>query len=144
MSYSRTKLKQADWPLCSKSNVNQNLTQNTKKKSHYKLTILPTRSSGKCKIQKPITAKVHSSEKHVCSTCKVEIPDISRVLLMRDIDGGPRLLCFHYFFPCWDMELLCQQYPNLVIDRIGFSFPENIKMKQSSIEDLQRNQDLWI
>jgi hypothetical protein len=32
MSYSRTKLKQADWPLCSKSNVNQNLTQNTMKK----------------------------------------------------------------------------------------------------------------
>ena len=144
MSYSRTKLKQADWPLCSKSNVNQNLTQNTMKKSHSKLTILPTRSSGKCKIQKPKTAKVNSSEKHVCDTCKEEIPDISRVLLMRDIDGGPRLLCFHYFFPCWDMELLCQQYPNFTIDRAAFSIPENIQLKEDSIKDLQANTDLWI
>ena len=143
MSCSRTKLKQADWPLCSKSNMVQNPENNTKK-PHSKLTILPTRFSGKSNIPKPVTTIDYPLEKHVCSTCKVEIPDISRVLLMRDIDGGPRLLCFHYFFPCWDMELLCQQYPNLVIDRIGFSIPENIQMKQSSIEDLQRNQDLWI
>jgi hypothetical protein len=143
MSYSRTKLKQADWPLCSKSNVNQNLTQNIMKKYHSKLTILPTRSSGKCKIQKPITTKVHSSEKHVCDTCKEEIPNISRVLLMRDIDGGPRLLCFHYFFPCWDMELLCQQYPNLVIERAMFSIPENISIKENSLIEMQSSVDYW-
>jgi hypothetical protein len=144
MSWSRTKLKLADWPLCSKSNTDQNLEQNTRKKPHSKLTILPTRSSGKCKIPKPIIPKTQSSEIHVCDTCKEEIPDISRVLLMRDKDGGPRLLCFHYFFPCWDMELLVQRYPNLKIDKVTFSVPENILMKQSSIEDLQRNHNLWI
>ena len=144
MSYSRTKLKQADWPLCSKSNIDQNLEQNTTKISNPKLIILPTRFSGKCKIQKPITTKAYSSEKHVCDTCKEKIPDISRVLLMRDIDGGPRLLCYHFFFPCWDMELLCQQYPNLIIDRIGFSFPENLVMSKSSIKKIQKNQELWI
>ncbi len=143
MSCSRTKLKLADWPLCSKSNTDQNLEQNARKKPHSKLTILPTRSSGKCKIPKQITHKTQSSEIHVCDTCKVEIPDISRVLLMRDIDGGPRLLCFHYFFPCWDMELLCQQYPNLVIDKIGFSIPKNYDMKESSIKYLQANTELW-
>ena len=143
MSCSRTKLKLADWPLCSKSNSEQNQVQNTRKIPHSKLTILPTRSSDKCKIPKPITYKTQSSEIHVCDTCKVEIPDISRVLLMRDIDGGPRLLCFHYFFPCWDMELLCQQYPNLVIDKIGFSIPRNYDMKESSIKDLQSNTELW-
>ena len=63
---------------------------------------------------------------------------------MRDKDGGPRLLCFHYFFPCWDMDLLVQRYPNLKIDRVTFSVPENTSMKQSSMEDLQRNQNLWI
>ncbi len=144
MSCSRTKLKLADWPLCSKSNTDQNSEQNTRKKPHSKLTILPTRSSDKCNVPKPITPKTQPSEIHVCDTCKEEIPDISRVLLLRDKDGGPRLLCFHYFFPCWDMELLCQQYPNLKIDRIAFSVPENISMKQSSLEDLQRNQNLWI
>jgi hypothetical protein len=86
----------------------------------------------------------HSSEKHVCDTCKEEIHDISRVLIMRDKDGGPRLLCFHYFFPCWDMQLLCQQYPNLIIDMVRFSFPENISMKESSIKDIQENLEMWI
>jgi len=143
MSYSRTKLKQADWPLCSKANPHQNITPCITKKSHSKLTILPTRLSVKCKIQKPVTAKTHSSEKHVCDTCKEEIPDISRVLLMRDIDGGPRLLCFHYFSPCWDMALLCQQYPNFAIEKAGFSIPENIQLKESSITELQKNVDLW-
>ena len=143
MFYSRTKLKQADWPLCSKSNVDQTLTQKTRKKSNSNLTILPTRSSGKCKIQKQIISQVPSSEKHVCDTCKEEIPNISRVLLMRDVDGGPRLLCFHYFFPCWDMELLCQQYPNFVIDKAGFSIPENMSIKESSLIEMQSNLDYW-
>jgi len=85
----------------------------------------------------------HSSEKHVCSTCKEEIADISRVLIMRDRDGGPRLLCFHFFNPCWDMEFLCQQYPNLIIDTIGFSIPENLVMSKNSIKKIQKNQELW-
>ncbi len=90
-----------------------------------------------------VTTRYHSSKNHVCSTCKQEIPDISRVLLIRDIDDGPRLLCFHYFFPCWDMELFCQQYPNFIIDMAGFSIPEDIVMKESSIKDLQTNTEIW-
>ncbi len=62
---------------------------------------------------------------------------------MRDKDGGPRLLCFHFFFPCWDFDLLIQKYPNLVIDHAGFSIPENIRMKESSIRDLQKNLEFW-
>jgi len=143
MSYSRTKLKQADWPLCSKSNVNQTLTQNTRRTPHSKLSIIPIRSSGKCKIKKQNISKIHPSEKHVCDTCKEEIPDISRVLLLRDVDGGPRLLCFHYFSPCWSMELLCQQYPNLVIERAGFSIPENVPIKESSLIEMQSGLDYW-
>jgi len=63
---------------------------------------------------------------------------------MRDRDGGPHLLCFHFFYPCWDMNLLSQQYPNLKIDRIGFSFPENMVMNESSIKKIQTNCELWI
>ena len=88
--------------------------------------------------------KHYSLEKHVCDTCKEEIHDISRVLIMRDKNDGPRLLCFHYFFPCWDMQLLCQQYPNLIIDMVGFSFPENMRMKESSIKDMQEKLEMWI
>ena len=80
---------------------------------------------------------------HVCSTCKKEIPDISRVLLMRDKDLGPHLLFFHFFYPCWDMELLCQQHPNLTIDQIGFSFPEGMKISEDSIHKIKSCPDLW-
>ncbi len=88
--------------------------------------------------------KHYSSEKHVCATCNEEIDnEISRVMLMSDKDGGRRLLCFHFFFPCWDFDLLIQKYPYLVIDRAGFSIPENIRMKENSIKDLQTNLEFW-
>ena len=97
------------------------------------------------KLQFPVekNLKLYSSEKHVCSTCKEEITDISRVLVMSDKDGGPRLLCYHFFFPCWDFEHLCQQYPNLIIDKAGFSIPENILMSDSSIKNMQKNLEFW-
>jgi len=87
--------------------------------------------------------KYHSSEKHVCHTCKQEISGISRVMIMRDRDFGPRLLCFHFFYPCWDMELLCQQFPNLKIDQIGFSFPDSLMISEESINKIQTCQELW-
>jgi len=31
----------------------------------------------------------------------------------------------------------------LIIDRVGFSFPENL-MSKSSIKKIQKNQELWI
>ena len=97
------------------------------------------------KSQFPIdkNSELYSSEKHICSTCKEVIIDISRVLLMRDKDGGPCLLCFHFFFPCWDFKLLCQQYPNLIIDKAGFGIPENTLMRESSINDMQKNLEFW-
>ena len=98
------------------------------------------------KLQFPIEKNTehYSSEKHVCSTCKVEIDsEISRILIMRDIDGNPRFLRFHFFFPCWDFDLLCQKYPDLVIDRIGFDITENIRIKESSMKDMQENLEFW-
>ena len=86
----------------------------------------------------------YSSEKHVCDTCNNEIGvNISRILLLRDRDGGPRLLCFHFFFPCWDFELLIQKYSKFVIERTGFSVPERIPLKEKSIKEMQNNLDFW-
>ena len=87
----------------------------------------------------------HQSEKkQFCNTCMQEIgSDISRVLIMRDRDNGPRLLCFHFFFPCWDFKELCKKYPNLIIDSVGFSIPENIHLKEKSKEDLEKNLEFW-
>ena len=86
----------------------------------------------------------YSSEKHICDTCHQEIgSNISRTLIMRDKDEGPRLLCFHFFFPCWDFKLLVQKYPKLKIDKTGFSIPETIPLKIKSIKNMQSNLDFW-
>jgi len=158
LSHKRPKLQQADWPLGSKKNCYLELAQYFIKKSHnqkhdilaHGKQITLTVEKGTNRISYFSNSKTqleetrhYSTQKHVCSTCKEEIADISRILIMRDVDGGPRLLCFHYFFPCWDMKLLCQQYPNLIIDKLGFSMPENMSMKQSSIKDLQENIEWW-
>lgn len=87
--------------------------------------------------------KDNSSESHVCNTCIKEIVDISRILIMRDKDLGPHLMFFHFFYPCWDWELLCQQFPNLKIDQVGFSFPESMDMSEDSIQKLKSRLELW-
>ena len=90
------------------------------------------------------TTKNYSTEKLVCDTCKEEITsDICRFLVMYDKDGGPCLLSFHFFFPCWNFEDLCQKYPNLTLERAGFTVPENISMHEKSIKDLQNNLSFW-
>jgi hypothetical protein len=152
--------KQANLPLGSKENYYEDLVSHfTKKSNNHKCDILVHGKQITLTVEKgtkrisyflnpslPVekTTKHDFLKSHVCSTCKEVITDISRVLIMRDKDGGPRLLCFHFFYPCWDMELLCQQYPNLVIEKTSFSIPENMSLKPSSIESLQTNQDLWI
>jgi len=153
------KLQQADWPLGSKTNCFSELAQYFTKKSHnHKHDILVHGRQITLTIEKGTKTIPHilnpsllaekdtknqASKSHVCSTCKEEITDIARVLIMRDRDGGPRLLSFHYFFPCWDMELLCQQYPNLLIDKLGFSIPENISIKENSMKNMLENLDWW-
>jgi len=88
--------------------------------------------------------KHYSLEKHVCSTCKKDIDsEISRFVITHNKDWGPRLFCFHFFFPCWDWELFCQKYPNLIIEKAGFSFPEKMMMKEDSINDMQKNPEYW-
>ena len=85
-----------------------------------------------------------SLEKQVCETCKKEIGcEISRIVIMRNIDRGPRLFYFHFFFPCWDFKTLCQKYPRLIIDKAGFSIPQELMINDASMEDLEKKIELW-
>lgn len=156
-SHKRSELEQADWPLGSKVNCYPELAQYfTKKPYNQKHDVLVHGKQITLTIEKGTKTIPHvlnssflsekdtkhqSSKSHVCSTCKKEITDIARILIMRDRDGGPRLLSFHYFFPCWDMELLCQQYPNLRIDKVGFSIPENMAIKENSVKSMLESVD---
>ena len=156
-SHKRSELEQADWPLGSKVNCYPMLAQYFTKKPHnqkhdvlvHGKQITLTVEKGTKTISHVLNSssleekdtKQQSSTSHVCSTCKKEIPDISRILIMRDRDGGPRLLFFHYFFPCLDMKLLCQQYPKLTIDKLGFGIPENMAIKENSVKSMLESLD---
>lgn len=86
----------------------------------------------------------HPIEKQTCSSCDNEIgSEISRIILMRNIDRGPRLFCFHFFYPCWDFKSLCRKFPNLTIETVGFSIPENVMMEKRSIKEMKKNIELW-
>ena len=156
-SHKGSNLEQADWPFGSKVNCYPELAQYfTKKPQNQKHDILIHGKQTTLTVEKGTKTITHvlnsslleekntkhqSPKNHVCSTCKEKITDISRVLIMRDRDGGPRLLFFHYFFPCWDMKLLCQQYPKLAIDKLGFSIPENIAIKENSVKSMLESLD---
>ena len=86
----------------------------------------------------------YSLEKQVCNTCKKEIGfEISRIVIMRNIDRGPCLFFFHFFFPCWDFKTLCQKYPRLIINKAGFSVPQELMIKDTSMKDLEKKFELW-
>ena len=95
------KFKQVDWPLDSKENLSsQKLDILIYSK---KITLVVEKGTRQMTYflnpQLQLKKSTHySSEKHVCSTCKEEIIDISRVLIMCDKDGGPRLLFFPLLF----------------------------------------------
>ena len=86
----------------------------------------------------------YSNEKHICHTCQEVIDsEISRVILMRNVDRAPRLFFFHFFVPCWDFKALCKKYPNLTLDLAGFSIPNNISLEEKTLRDMQKNIQLW-
>jgi hypothetical protein len=62
---------------------------------------------------------------------------------MRNIDRGPRLFFFHFFFPCWDFKTLCQKHPKLFIDKAGFSIPQELSIKDKSMNEMKQKFELW-
>ena len=91
-------------------------------------------------------AKNHlSSVNHICDSCDTNIEsEISRVLILCDLDGGPRLVFTHFFAPCWNLGKLLKKYGNFRIEKMSFSFPENMSMKDESIRKMQTKFDFWI
>lgn len=83
-------------------------------------------------------------EKPVCTTCHSEIQDsISRVLSIADKSGYPIILHYHYFFPCWDLSLLCQEYQFYKIVSAGYSCDSEILQNQKQLGNLKQNFELW-
>lgn len=93
----------------------------------------------------PEDRKYLSSVNHVCDSCGVSIhSEISRVLILSNIDGGPHLVFLHFFAPCWNLENFLKKYPNFTIEKMSFSFPEKMSMSEGSIRKMQTEFDFWI
>ncbi len=80
----------------------------------------------------------------VCGVCLTEIGDsIHRIVIFQDKEKNPVVKRFHYFFPCWDMEYVCQNYMGYKIVTLGFSCEKTILNNHKKVRNLQRNFSLW-
>lgn len=88
--------------------------------------------------------KTISHEELVCDTCLKGIEFLPvRAVIMRNQEGKTLNLHFHYFFPCWDFEYLCQKYPEYDLVKMGFIYDSDY-LTASIIRNIRKNEDLWV
>jgi hypothetical protein len=79
----------------------------------------------------------------ICDVCLRKIDEsIHRLVIFQDNEKNPKVKRFHFFFPCWDMNHICQNYTNQKIIRVGFSCESDI-LNNEKIKKLQKNFSLW-
>ena len=80
----------------------------------------------------------------ICDTCLKNIEFLpARMVTMRNWHGRTMNLHFHYFFPCWDFEHLCQRFPEFDLVNMGFIYDSD-NLTTRIIKNLKRNEDLWV
>jgi len=91
------------------------------------------------------TQSLVSVKPPICYTCKSPITDLRyRFLIVKDRYMKHELLPFHYFFPCWDIDYVCQNLTEYEIFKAGYSCERSIKKNPKSIRNMKQNIDLWI
>ncbi len=81
----------------------------------------------------------------VCSVCMREIEESThRIVIFQDNEKNVTVKKFHYYFPCWDMEYICQKYLDYKIVNVGFSCEKSILKNHNQVRNLQRNLSLWV
>lgn len=89
--------------------------------------------------QKPILKK-----SPICYTCKSFIDDLPyRFLIVKDRCLNHKFLSFHYFFPCWDVDYICQNLIKYEIFKAGFCCDESVLKNPQLVNNLRKNSDLW-
>ena len=86
-----------------------------------------------------------STTNPVCFTCQSSIDDLTyRIVIVKDkVFQKHKLLSFHYFFPCWDIDYVCQNLGEYEIFKAGFRCEESILKNHKAINNLRKNADLW-
>jgi len=79
-----------------------------------------------------------------CNTCQCKIrEDTSRILHIINKSGDSLTLHYHYFFPCWDLSLFCQRYPDFRISSAGYMCHPEILQNPKMVRNMKKNLDLW-
>jgi hypothetical protein len=86
-----------------------------------------------------------SKTKPTCFTCQSPIDEhTSRIVIVKDkIFKKHKMLSFHYFFPCWDMDYICQNLDEYEILKAGFQCDESILKNPKAVNNMRKNADLW-
>lgn len=92
--------------------------------------------------------KVHKDESlqymPICDTCLSKIEFLPyRIASIADKSDIPKVLHFHYFYPCWDLDLFFQRFVDHKIISLAFSYDEKILEKPLIIRNMKHNLDLW-
>jgi len=88
--------------------------------------------------------KENLQSNHFCGVCLTEINDsIHRIVIFQDKEKNPIVKRFHYFFPCWDLDYMCQNYMGYKIAKLAFSCEKTILNNHKQVRNLQRNLSLW-
>ena len=84
-------------------------------------------------------------QENICSICNSEIGSSPhRIIVLRDKLKNPLILRFHYFFPCWDLNLLTQKYQDYELIDAGFRFELEKVEENTKFRNLRENTDLWV
>jgi len=83
--------------------------------------------------------------KEICETCNCPIGEYpSRFLIVKDkIFEKHKMLHFHYFFPCWDVDYIIQNLSEYEIFKAGFSCDQSILKSPKIISNMKKNLSLW-
>ena len=85
-----------------------------------------------------------SHKEIICDNCLKIIEFLpARTVIMKSKKGKVLNLHFHYFFPCWDFEHLCQRFPEYDLVNLGFICDSDY-LTTRNFKNLRKNEDLWI
>lgn len=77
-------------------------------------------------------------------TCKTRIEFLPyRIVTLEQDNSEIKVLQFHYFAPCWDLDEFFANHVNEKIVSLAYSYDNEILKKPMILRNIKNNFDLW-